>query len=116
MRAKRVLLLTGTPLLARPNEIYNLLKILRPDIFRNFKDFGNRYCCPKENMFGVDFTGNSNMKELHLILEKGLMVRRLKSEVLFELPAKRRQKIVVQIEERHQRKIARHLKQVKKWE
>jgi hypothetical protein len=56
------------------------------------------------------------MKELHLILEKGLMVRRLKSEVLFELPAKRRQKIVVQIEERHQRKIARHLKQVKKWE
>jgi SWI/SNF-related matrix-associated actin-dependent regulator 1 of chromatin subfamily A len=90
MRAKRILILTGTPLLARPSEIYNLLKIIRPDVFRSFKEFGYRYCDPKENIFGVDWTGSSNMKELHLLLEKQLMIRRLKSEVLFELPAKRR--------------------------
>lgn len=116
MRAKRILMLTGTPLLARPSEIYNLLKILRPDVFRSFKEFGYRFCNPKETIFGVDWTGSSNMRELHLLLEKSLMIRRLKSEVLFELPAKRRQKIVVEIEERHKLKIAKHLKQVKKWE
>lgn len=40
------------------------------------------------------------MIELNLLLKKCLMIRRLKSEVLFELPAKRRQKIVVPVDER----------------
>ena len=116
MRAKRVLLLSGTPMLGRPNEIYNLLKILRPDAFRSFKEFGMRYCNPKDTIFGVDWAGCSNMRELHLLLEKCLMIRRLKQEVLFELPAKRRQKIVVTIDDRSMRKIGKYLKQVKKWE
>jgi len=37
MKIKRVLLLSGTPILARPNELYNLLRILRPDIFFSFR-------------------------------------------------------------------------------
>jgi SWI/SNF-related matrix-associated actin-dependent regulator of chromatin subfamily A-like protein 1 len=36
MRAKRVILLSGTPILARPVEIYNLARIIRPDIFHSF--------------------------------------------------------------------------------
>ena len=82
MKIKRVLLLSGTPILARPNELYNLLRVVRPDIFFSFKDFGLRFCCPKESYFGIDWTGSSNQRELHLMLEKGLMIRRLKSEVL----------------------------------
>ena len=34
---KRVFLLTGTPALAKPKEIFNLLSIIRPDIYYNFK-------------------------------------------------------------------------------
>ena len=81
-RVKRILLLTGTPMLGRPNELYNLIKILRPDIFCKFMDFGVRYCSPKESIYGIDWGGSSNTRELHLILEKSLMIRRLKSEVL----------------------------------
>ena len=33
-------------MLARPVEVFNLLKILRPDVFGNFKDFSDRYCNP----------------------------------------------------------------------
>lgn len=33
---KRIFLLTGTPALAKPRELYNLLKILRPDVFKSF--------------------------------------------------------------------------------
>jgi SWI/SNF-related matrix-associated actin-dependent regulator of chromatin subfamily A-like protein 1 len=33
MQKKRVFLLTGTPALAKPRELFNLLRILRPDIF-----------------------------------------------------------------------------------
>jgi SWI/SNF-related matrix-associated actin-dependent regulator 1 of chromatin subfamily A len=37
--AKRCLLISGTPMLSRPVEIYNLVNILRPDIFNSFFAF-----------------------------------------------------------------------------
>jgi hypothetical protein len=36
MKSKRVILLSGTPILARPIEIYNVARIIRPDIFYSF--------------------------------------------------------------------------------
>jgi SWI/SNF-related matrix-associated actin-dependent regulator 1 of chromatin subfamily A len=103
-------------MLARPNELYNLLRILRPDVFYSFKEFGLRFCQPRESYFGVDWTGSSNARELHLMLERGIMIRRLKSEVLKELPAKRRQKIVVSTDPHTMRKIAQILKRIKNWD
>ena len=46
----------------------------------------------------MDYTGNSCTNELHYMLQKNLMIRRLKKDVLKELPAKRRQKIEVNVE------------------
>jgi SWI/SNF-related matrix-associated actin-dependent regulator 1 of chromatin subfamily A len=69
MKSKRILLLSGTPILARPIEIYNLVRILRPDIFHSFKSFGMRYCNPKDSHFGVDWSGSINKRELHYLLE-----------------------------------------------
>jgi len=37
--AKRVILISGTPMLSRPVELFNLCRILRPDIFHNFNDY-----------------------------------------------------------------------------
>jgi len=51
-------------------------------------EFGIRYCAGVKNAFGWDFRGSSNMKELQLILEKKLMIRRLKSDVISQLPPK----------------------------
>lgn len=34
---KRVVLLSGTPIMARPSEIYNLIKMIRPDIMTDFQ-------------------------------------------------------------------------------
>ena len=79
MRTKRVLLLSGTPILARPAEIYNTLRILRPDVFYSFNEFGIRYCNPKENYYGIDWSGSKNQRELHMLIERSLMIRRLKS-------------------------------------
>ena len=45
-KSKRVVLMTGTPVLAKPAEIYNLIRILRPDVCPKFKDFAERYCNP----------------------------------------------------------------------
>lgn len=45
-RAKRVILLSGTPVLSKPAEIFTQLSALRPDIFSSFRAFAERYCDP----------------------------------------------------------------------
>ena len=104
-RATRALLLSGTPVISRPSELFTLLQALRPDIFRNFKEFANRYCNPQHIMNRLDYSGNSNIKELHVLLSNTVMIRRLKSDVLTQLPPKLRQKIEIQVSVEHCKKI-----------
>lgn len=49
-----------------------------------------RYCDAKKDKFGWDFSGSSNMIELGILLRELLMIRRLKADVLSQLPPKRR--------------------------
>jgi SWI/SNF-related matrix-associated actin-dependent regulator 1 of chromatin subfamily A len=53
----------------------------------------------------MDYTGNSCTTELHHILSNNLMIRRMKKDVLHELPAKRRQKIEVSVDEKIRKEI-----------
>lgn len=48
--------------------------------------------------WGWDYSGSSNLGELKLVLEECLMLRRLKSEVLSQLPAKQRKVVTVTID------------------
>lgn len=45
--------------------------------------------------WGWDYSGSSNLGELKLLLEEAIMLRRLKSDVLSQLPAKQRKMVVV---------------------
>ena len=112
VRAKRLIIMTGTPLLAKPYEGYPLLYALRPDIFCYFKKFAYRYCDPQPTPMGINWSGTSNTKELHWILSC-LMVRRLKSDVLNQLPPKRRQKIEIATNEKVIHELKRTRKDVK---
>ena len=105
MNSKRCILISGTPILSRPVELYNILRILRPDIFHNFNDYANRYCDPSPGKFGVDYNGKSCTSELHFLLSRNLMIRRLKADVLSELPDKRRQKIQIPVDPKMQKEI-----------
>jgi len=96
-QASRTILLSGTPALARPVELFTQIEAVEPGLFKSFSAFTSRYCAPKWTPFGMDFNGASNLDELHVLL-RPLMVRRLKSEVLTELPAKRRQRIQIEVE------------------
>jgi SNF2 family DNA or RNA helicase len=98
-KAKRVLLLTGTPLLNIPMEAYTTLEILNPQYFNNFRRFGRRFCDPKLTPFGYKWSGTSNTKELHAIFEL-FMIRRLKKDVLSHLPAKTRTKVKIDCDEK----------------
>ncbi|XP_074550566.1 SWI/SNF-related matrix-associated actin-dependent regulator of chromatin subfamily A-like protein 1 [Halichoeres trimaculatus] len=96
--AKRVILLSGTPAMSRPSELYTQILAVRPTLFPRFHDFGLRYCDAKQMTWGWDYSGSSNLGELKLLLEETLMLRRLKSEVLSQLPSKQRKVVTVTIE------------------
>ena len=90
--ARRRLFLTGTPILNRPRDIYPLLCMLDPDQWRprGFFRWALRYCAAHDTGHGWDFDGADHLDELQDTLRSTVMIRRLKSEVLAELPAKTR--------------------------
>ncbi|KAK7939531.1 hypothetical protein WMY93_002857 [Mugilogobius chulae] len=96
--AKRVILLSGTPAMSRPAELYTQILAVRPTLFPRFHDFGVRYCAANQMNWGWDYSGSSNLGELKLLLEECLMLRRLKSEVLSQLPAKQRKVVTITID------------------
>lgn len=109
-RARRVILISGTPVLNRPSEIYNLVKTLRPDIIRSFLEYAWRYCEPKEKSYGMDYnSGSANTRELNFILSQSVMIRRLKKDVLAQLPPKRRQIIEIEPDDKLLRQVKRSL-------
>lgn len=93
---KHLLLLTGTPIANRPKELWPLVSNLDPDGWPNFFQYAKRYCNAHQNAYGWDFSGASNLEELQEKLRSTVMVRRMKTEVLTELPAKFRQVIEVE--------------------
>lgn len=80
-----VLMLTGTPILNRPGELLHLLQILgRVEDVGGFKTFRDRYMMN-------DWKGNGyNLEELQQICRSRFLIRREKSQVLTDLPPKRR--------------------------
>jgi SWI/SNF-related matrix-associated actin-dependent regulator 1 of chromatin subfamily A len=91
-------LLTGTPMLNRPRELWTLLRLVDPKEWPSYKKFVFRYCDPKwivkngAREFSID--GSSNEEELAARLAP-YMLRRLKADVLQELPDKIRQTILL---------------------
>lgn len=93
--ARRAVLLTGTPALNKPKEIYQQLACLLPAAKLTMKAFGERYCAG--NQFDR-YGGAANLPELNAALKSSVMVRRLKGEVLTQLPRKRRQQVYLALD------------------
>uniref|UniRef100_A0A9I9CPT4 SWI/SNF-related matrix-associated actin-dependent regulator of chromatin subfamily A-like protein 1 n=1 Tax=Cucumis melo TaxID=3656 RepID=A0A9I9CPT4_CUCME len=79
-KAQYAILLSGTPALSRPIELL------------------------KQGTFGL-YQGASNHVELHNLMKATLMIRRLKKDVLSELPLKRRQQVFLDLAEKDIREI-----------
>lgn len=88
----------GTPLTNRPAELWTILHLIRPDIFSSVWSYRWRYCNPVRKPWGWEYKGANNLRELHRKLNSVMMVRRLKKDVLSELPDKTRQVIPLEIE------------------
>nr|CCC95136.1 unnamed protein product [Trypanosoma congolense IL3000] len=103
--AKRVLLLSGTPAISRPIELFSQLQaIVEPSYMPTKTQFSARYCNAFVGRFGLDDTGHSNMSELHALLQQ-YMIRRTKSELGRDLPLKNRQLFYLYIEPKERKAL-----------
>lgn len=92
-----VVLLSGTPIVNRPKEFFNALSMLRPEEFSSWFKYTERYCDGHRDEWDrYQCNGVSNTEELASKL-KDVMIRRLKKDVLEELPAKMRGRVTVDI-------------------
>jgi SWI/SNF-related matrix-associated actin-dependent regulator 1 of chromatin subfamily A len=101
-KAQYAILLSGTPALSRPIELFKQLEALYPDVYRNIHEYGGRYC--KGGFFGT-YQGASNHDELHNLMKATVMIRRLKKDVLTELPSKRRQQVFLDLAAKDMKQI-----------
>lgn len=97
---ERVILLTGTPVVNKPIDLFPQLAIMgRLNHFGGKKGYLQRYC--------EGGRGATNLKELNYLLNKHCFFRREKREVAKDLPEKQRQTILCDITTREQYNKAR---------
>jgi SWI/SNF-related matrix-associated actin-dependent regulator of chromatin subfamily A-like protein 1 len=94
-KLQKVIALSGTPIENHPIEAYPLLSTFCPEAIGNMtrNEFGNEYSNAKYNPWSksYEFVGSKNEENLGLALRSHCMVRRLKKDVLHDLPEKTRQ-------------------------
>ena len=113
--AERVYLLTGTPILNRPIELYNLLKAIKHPITKtkrtgkdNWWGFALRYCGAHRITLGntgksfLDIRGATHLDELKEKISDSFL-RRTKDKVL-DLPPKIEQMILIELSKDWQKK------------
>ena len=92
IKAKHRIALTGTPLNNSVNDLWNILDFCSPNILGTYWQFCEKYCI--KDRFG-SVTGYKNMSKLKEVIQH-IMIRRLKSDVLKELPDKTYENIYIE--------------------
>ena len=112
-KAPHFLPMSGTPLEhGRPEELFNPVHLTCPELFPSWWSYTERYCDAQQDDFGHwDTTGASNIPELHEKL-KQVMIRRLKENVLTELPPKVRMVVPLEHDPKEYNKA---IKEFREW-
>jgi len=112
-KAPHTLLLSGTPALSKPCELFTQLNMLYPVFFKQFSQFAFRYCDLKKTVWGWDSNGATNRDEMAAIM-KNCMVRRLKKDVLGDLPQKIRKEIHIDLTKKEKNELVHQFEELKK--
>ncbi|MFW6281958.1 MAG: DEAD/DEAH box helicase [bacterium] len=103
----RVYELTGTPIMNKPDDLWSLLHVLDKKRFSSYWRFVNRYCEVWDNGFGKEIGKAKNPKEFREML-KPYFLRRLKEDVIEDMPELTIQKRHVKLEGK-QKKIYKQM-------
>ena len=107
------LLLSGTAIKSRPMEFFSSLNFIDSNMWNNRHEFGIRYCAGFENPFGWVYDGVSNTEELFNRISP-FYLRRLKKDVLKDLPEKTYTEIRTELSSSEMKEYTRLEKATKK--
>lgn len=126
--ARKKIYMTGTPSLnGKPKELWPLLQSIDPhDIGRDWYAFAKRYCKLQEmtrynfqtnarEHVGWLWDGRDNLEELQERMRTNFMIRRLKADVLKDLPPKRRMIVPLQPGKRDAKAYAKEMQSFNDW-
>jgi len=98
-QTKRCVMISGTPAVNNSEDMFTQIKALLPEHVPSQGRFCERYCNKRtiriRGRYVPKWDGAKNQDELYTLLTTTIMIRRLKKDVLTQLPAKRRQRIVL---------------------
>lgn len=92
------LFLSGTPFLSRPEELFTTLNMLDSRTWNDYYEYTRRYCGGHRDRFGWNAKSATNIEELRKRISK-YFIRRLKEDVLKDLPPKVHSSIPVELDE-----------------
>lgn len=95
VRAPRRLFMTGTPVFNRPQDLWTILSTSLPHIFHQQSRFKDLYAVADPR--AISHEKQDNLTVLGRILAKTIMLRRLKADVLRELPEKTWQVVLMDV-------------------
>ena len=100
IQPQKIWLLTGTPIGSRPSEYFNLLRIIKHPVTKNWQTYMQRYCAAKLDQWGRwDTKGASNLEELYEKISD-VFLRRNLDEIGIELPKKYRETIFLELKDK----------------
>lgn len=109
----RKILISGTAIKSRPSEFFTSLNFLNKDEWNNQHEFGVKYCAGYDTGFGWDYSGVSNLEQLFTRIS-GVFLRRLKKDVLKDLPPKTYTNLPIELTDAEYKEYEQILKSFKK--
>lgn len=98
IKAKRRLALSGTPIENGIGELFSVFHWLCPEKFPSRSGFESKFMTGERGAYGWQWTGPKSLEKLQQFLREVCMIRRLKKDVLTELPPKTR--VIVRLDKK----------------
>jgi SWI/SNF-related matrix-associated actin-dependent regulator 1 of chromatin subfamily A len=89
--------ISGTPILSKPMELFNLLHLIDPEEWPSRVVYAWEFCNPRHNGWSWDYSGAYHTKRLNKRLRRTCMIRRRRKEVYKQLPDKIRSVVPLSI-------------------
>ena len=112
VQGRRTILLTGTPIMSRPDDIWGIVHLASPDYFGPYYAFKNRYIVTEFGIYGEQIIGAKNLNELQDKI-KQILIMRTAEEVEIELPKRRPAKRIFCEQDETQKKMQAVVQELK---
>lgn len=90
----KTILLTGTPIMSRPDDIWGIINLADSKYFGTYESFKDRYIVTEFGIYGEQIIGARNLDELQGSIQK-ILIMRTAEEVEIELPKRRPSKRIL---------------------